>query len=108
MIFALMGVTNERNSRRFTFELTGRGQPRTTVVVAADLDLARRYEIPIQELPLLCLRLLDSWTAGTNETVVFAEKEMIGYANRRKEAKDLAEQKRRAHRLPKPNPRGDA
>ena len=108
MVFALTSVANERNARRFTFKLTGVGQPQTTVVVAADLELARKYDIPFQELPLLCLRLLDGWTAGANESIVFAEKEMIEYANRRQEAKDLAEQKRRAHWPPRPNSGGDA
>jgi hypothetical protein len=108
MVFALTSVANEHNARRFTFELTGSGQPRTTVVVAADLELARKYEIPLQELPLLCLRLLEGWTAGTNASIVFAEKEMIEYANRRSRAKDLAEQKRRAHWPRKPNSGVDA
>ena len=58
MVFALMGFTNEHNLRRFTFELAGSGPPRTTVVVEADMALARKYEIPLQELPLLCVRLL--------------------------------------------------
>ena len=108
MVFALTSVANERNARRFTFKLTGVGQPPTTVVVAADLELARKYETPSQELPLLCLRLLDGWTAGANESIVFAEKEMIEYANSRVKARDLAEQKRRARWPPKPNSGGDA
>jgi len=108
MVFALTGVTNERSLRRFTFELAGSGPPRTTVVVVADMALVRKYEIPLQELPLLCLRLLESRTADANGTVVFPEKEMIEYANRRRAAKDLAEQKRSVHRAAKRYPRGDA
>ena len=102
MVFALTGMSNERNLRRFRFELVGRGVPRTAIVVVADMVLVRRYEIPLQELPLLCLRLLESGPAAApNGTMVFPEKEMIEYANRRREAKDLAEQKRRAHRFAK-------
>ena len=95
MVFALMGFTNELSLRRFTFELVGSGPPRTTMVVVADMALVRKYEIPLQELPLLCVRLLQSWTADADSTAVFSEKEMIEYANRREEAKTLAEQKRR-------------
>ena len=108
MVFALMGFTNEHNLRRFTFELAGSGPPRTTVVVEADMALARKYEIPLQELPLLCVRLLQSWTADADSTAVFSEKEMIEYANRRKEAKDLAERKRHMFRAAKTGAGGDA
>jgi len=57
------------------------------VVVEADMALVRKYEIPLQELPLLCVRLLQSWTADADGTAVLSEKEMIEYGNRRKEAK---------------------
>ena len=108
MVFALMGFTNELSLRRFTFELVGSGPPRTTMVVVADMALVRKYEIPLQELPLLCVRLLQSWTAGADSTAVLSEREMIEYANRRKEAKDLAEQKRHMYRAAKPGAGGDA
>ena len=58
MVFTLTGFTNEGSLRRFTFELAGSGPPRTTVVVIADIALVRKYEIPLQELPLLCVGLL--------------------------------------------------
>jgi hypothetical protein len=108
MVFALMGVTNEGSLRRFAFELAGSGPPRTTVVVVADMALARKYEIPLQELPLLCVRLLESRTANADSTAVFSEKEMIEYANRRREAKDLAERKRHMFRAAKSGAGGDA
>jgi hypothetical protein len=108
MVFALMGFTNELSLRRFTFELVGSGPPRTTVVVVADMALVRKYEIPLQELPLLCVRLLESWTADADSTAVLSEKEMIEHANRRREAKTLAEQKRHMYRAAKPDSRGDA
>ena len=78
------------------------------MVVVADMALVRKHKIPLQELPLLCLRRLESLTAAANGTVVFPEKEMIEYANRREEAKNLAEQKRRQFSAAKPDSRGDA
>ena len=108
MIFALMGTTPDGGLRRFTFELAGSGPPRTTVVVVADMALVRKYEIPLQELPLLCVRQLESWTADADSTAVLSEKEMIEHANRRKEAKDLAERKRQMFRAAKPGAGGDA
>ena len=108
MVFALTSFTDESSLRRFTFELAGTGPPRTTVVVVADMTLVRKYEIPLQELPLLCVRLFESWTADADSTAVFSEKEMIEYANRRKEAKDLAERKRHMFRAAKTGAGGDA
>jgi len=108
MVFALMGFTIELIIRLFHFELVGSGPPRTTMVVLADMALVRKYQIPLQELPLLCVRLLQSWTADADSTAVFSEKEMIEYANRRKEAKDLAERKRHMFRAANPGAGGDA
>ena len=78
------------------------------MVVVADMALVRKYEIPLQELPLLCVRLLESWTANADVTAVFPETEMIEYANRRREAKDLAERKRHMYQAAKPGAGGDA
>ena len=108
MVFALTGFTDESSLRRFTFELAGSGPPRTTMVVVADMALVRKYEIPLQELPLLCVRLLESRTVDTDAPTVFSEKEMIEYSNRRRDAKDLAELKRRSFGRRNPNPQGDA
>lgn len=95
MSFALTGSTTERGFRRFTFESGDKKQPKTTVVVSAEMSLVQKYAIPLQELPLLCCRFLDSWTEGAGHTTVFTEQEMAGYATRRKAAKEqLALQKR--------------
>jgi hypothetical protein len=104
MAFALTGITNERSLRFFAFQLAG-SRPRTTVVVVADMALVRQYEIPLQELPLLCLRLLENGATSPDGTVIFPEREMIEFANRRREAKEFAEQKRRAA---KPDPQGNS
>ena len=104
MAFTLTGVTNADNVRRFTFELAGSGPPRTAVIVFADLALVRKYDIPLQELPLLCLRFLEDGKAAGGGSVAFSEQEMIEYAKGRTLAKELAEQKRRLNRPPAQHP----
>lgn len=115
MIFVLTGVVHQSRARRFTFESGRTAADRARIVVDVDLELARKYGIPLQELPLLCLHLLEgrSLTEGgigrtPGETLQFAEREMIDYANRRIEANASAERKRRARRTPKSNLVGQA
>ncbi len=84
--FVLREIGNERTARRFTFEVAGNGVARTSIVVAVDLDLARKYAISLQELPLLCLRLLERSPSAEN-TVVFSEAEMVDHAKLRADAK---------------------
>ncbi len=108
MSFVLTSLTHEDGARHFTFEQTGKGAARTRILVTVNLELARKYAIPLQELPLLCLRLLEDQTALPEANIVFAESAMIDYAGRRSAAKFSAEQKRLAHRTPKPNNLGSA
>jgi hypothetical protein len=44
--------------RRFAFDCVDSDRARTQVVVRADLSLARKYDIRLQDLPLLCSKLL--------------------------------------------------
>jgi hypothetical protein len=114
MVFVLTGVVHQSNARRFTFESGRNASDRARIVVDVDLELARKYGIPLQELPLLCLHLLEGRneaegrTRGAGEMLEFAESEMIDYANRRIEANASAERKRRARRTPKSNLVGQA
>jgi hypothetical protein len=121
MEFVLIGFRQEKNIRRYAFDAVSSSHVRTHVTVGADLSLARAYRIPLQELPLLCRRLLEDLTeaqtavpakVGTaksqapknsglaSEKLMYTEKEMLGYARDRAVAETLAEQKRRAHRVP--------
>jgi hypothetical protein len=121
MEFVLIGFRQEKNIRRYAFDAVSSSHVRTHVTVGADLSLARAYRIPLQELPLLCRRLLEDLTeaqttqptkagsakpqASKNgglslEKLMYTEKEMLGYAKDRAVAETLAEQKRRAHRVP--------
>jgi hypothetical protein len=109
MEFVLTGFRQESNVRRYAFDAVSATHVRTHVTVSADLSLARKYRIPLQELPLLCRRLLESLTEAPKpgsipelirDGLMYTEKEMLGYAKNRAAAEDLAEQKRRAHRVP--------
>lgn len=60
MKFTLSGFKERNSFRQFAFECAGAGHPKTTIIVAADVGLARKHDIRLQELPLICLRLLES------------------------------------------------
>ncbi|HYP07238.1 MAG TPA: hypothetical protein VER03_13480 [Bryobacteraceae bacterium] len=60
MNFLLAGFKEGSGSRNFSFDCVAADRSRTTVVVGADMALARKYAIRLQELPLLCVRLLES------------------------------------------------
>jgi len=103
--FALTEVVAERSVRRFVFQRAGSGSPGIQVIVVADMSLVRKYEVPLQELPLLCLQLLAKRTDQEDATVVFPESEMIEYADRRRRAK--VEFHRRVPRPGKPAAQND-
>ena len=108
MVFVLTSVANDRGARQFTFEVAGTRPVRTKVVVAVDLELARRYKIPLQELPLLCLHLLEGRAVAPEAPISFSERDMIDYADRCAEAKSVAQRKRLGHRTPRSAALGQA
>ena len=65
MEFVLKGFDTKDSIRRFVFETITADRTRSTVVVTADLTLARRHSIQVQNLPLLCRQLLESRDPGT-------------------------------------------
>lgn len=82
MSFVLLGFSQRDNMRRFFFERTvpGAGVPRERFTVEADTVLARRYKIAMQDLPLLCRRLLDGPDATNSRELVFSEAQMCSHA----------------------------
>ena len=95
MTFVLTGFHTFDNIRQYDFDVVGEDRRRQHVTVGADLDLIRRYGIPLQELPLLCRRLLEGLTKI--ETIMFTETDMERYASERT-AKANALIKRQARR----------
>jgi hypothetical protein len=102
MQFVLTGFTHDLGSRVFAFERVAEDWVRTKCTVSADLALIRRYGIQIQELPLLCRRILDRHEeSGEIGPLIFTEEEMRACADARAAARELAASKKRsAHRPP--------
>jgi hypothetical protein len=82
MQFIFTGFTQDMGFRVFAFEGVGLGRIRIKYTVRADLALLLRYRIPMQELPLLCRRLLERRNENGEEkgAVTFTEDEMRLYA----------------------------
>jgi hypothetical protein len=59
MQYILTGVTHSMEFRVFAFDCVTDHWVRTAYRVRADLALARKHGIPIQELPLLCRAVLE-------------------------------------------------
>ena len=55
-----MSFEQLKGDRQFAFRGVSSDRSKSTVVVSADLQLARRYDIPVQSLPLICRQLLDA------------------------------------------------
>src|SRR6516165_2081401 len=64
MRFILKGFTQEMGFRVFEFEKVDEDQTRTAYTISADLALTRRYDIRIQDLPLLCRLSLERHEAS--------------------------------------------
>ena len=72
--FVFTGFRQDLGFRVFEFDCEGKAQTRTHHAVRADLTLVRKYGLHIQELPLLCRRLLDASEApGTSLTLPEAD-----------------------------------
>src|SRR5947199_3791078 len=60
MTFTLSGFKEGDGLRRFLFQRVDTDRSKSTVIVRADVSLARKHDIRLQELPLICVRLLES------------------------------------------------
>jgi hypothetical protein len=99
MQFTLMGFHQETAFRVFAFTGVAEDRSRTSFTVRADLALSRRYGIQLQELPLLCVALLER-SEHADLNIIFTEDDMRLHASDRSVAKEEAE-RRRASRRPK-------
>lgn len=102
MEFMLAGFKEGDGVRKYRFDWVAADRSRRAVIVCADVSLARKHEIRVQELPLLCRRLLD--TIGETElaaAITLTEDHMIAI---QAAARTAAEKK--PHKPPRrPSPR---
>lgn len=81
--FVLTGFSHDLGFRVFEFDCVDAARTRTHYTVRADLTLVRKYGVHIQELPLLCRRLLDA-SAVAGRSLTLSEAEMIACAEKEK------------------------
>jgi len=114
MMFTLTGFTQDAGCRVFAYEGVGEDRVRIRFTVRADLSLSRKYGIRLQELPLMCLGILErssvSDEAGggepslTQRAMTFTEQAMSQYADDCVAARDAAALKRTSQRRQVPKP----
>jgi len=103
MQFVLMGFTPDIGFRVFEFEGIRADQTRAEFSVRTDLSLARAYGIALQELPLLCRRLLEGRDQGEPQRMLtFTEGEMRIHANIREADREAAKRRTSIRRRPSP------
>lgn len=104
MQFTLTGFTQDTGCRVFAYEGTGEDRVRIKFTVRADLALSRKYGIRLQELPLMCLGILERSSVSdeasgevpviVQRALTFTEDAMIRYADDCVAARDAAALKR--------------
>src|SRR3954465_8685274 len=114
MQFTLTGFTQDEGCRVFAFEGIGEDRARIKFTVRADLALSRKYGIRLQELPLMCLAILERKSviagvdprepAGLERDLTFTEEAMKNYADECNAARDEAALKRSSSRRQTPQP----
>lgn len=76
MSFILLGFSQEADIRHFAFQRVAADGQRSGCTVHADLPMARRFNIKLQDLPLFCRQILNARTEDQTETVIITEEEM--------------------------------
>jgi len=107
MPFILTGFKQDLGFRVFGFERV-LDRIRTRFTVRVDLSLSQRYGIRLQELPLVCRKILEGSNAAEETlAVTFTEAEMLAYAQDCAAARE-AIHKRKPPRKPRPSEAGFA
>ena len=95
MEYVLTSFQHESNIRMFSFDGIDVDHKRTPFTVCVDVGLIRKYEIPLQELPLLCRNLLEKQVTDPQiRALTFTEADMQGHADRRAMALRAAEERK--------------
>lgn len=95
MEFVLQGFNQVVGMRVFAFEGIEANHQRTPFTVSADLSLALRYGIRLQELPLLCRGVLERrHDGGKARAFAYTEDDMRIYAGAVAAQREAARQRR--------------
>jgi hypothetical protein len=98
--YIFSGFRQDANVRQFVFH-TIVSKTKIEFTVGADLVLIQRYQIALQELPLLCRKVLENHPDREHErTFMFTEDDMRQYAKGRAAARELALQQKKRFRPP--------
>jgi hypothetical protein len=106
--FTLIGFSQEGSIRHFAFQSRNDDRSHSDFTVDADTNLIRRYGISLQELPLLCRRLLEEIPVTPGSALTIAEDRMQRHANERQANERIAEEKKRPARKPNSGNLGEA
>ena len=82
MLYVLTGFTQDLGFRVFSFDGVSEDRSRDGYIVKTDLSLIRKYGIRLQDLPLLCRRLLENRDVTIDQhAFTYGEADMRLYAN---------------------------
>ncbi len=112
MQFTMTGFTQDVGCRVFAYEGIGEDRARIKFTVRADLAMSRKYGIRLQELPLMCLGILErsmqADEAGcaapipTDRALSYTEEAMMQYSDECVAARGAAALKRTSLRRQPP------
>jgi hypothetical protein len=80
MYYVLAGFSQHGDVRRYSFQGVADDRSRTQFAVTANVQTARKFNIKVQELPLLCAQLLESTAPTQAQSIVLSEKDMRNHA----------------------------
>ena len=99
MEFALTGFAPDAVFRVFQFDGIKGNVRQSGFSVRTDLSLVRKYSIALQDLPVLCRKLLEDLGEG-NHSLTFTEDQMRTHAQFREAEREVARNKKSMRRIP--------
>ena len=94
--FILKGFSQIMEFRVFEFEGISASSARASFTVRTDLALARKHGIRLQELPLLCRKVLDQYCDEQAQRVfTFTETEMCSHTDNLAALEEAAKHRKR-------------
>ncbi len=98
MKLAYMGFRHETNGvRLYSFEEVVSHEIRKAFLVTADIALLTKHHVRIQEVPMMCLRLLESSAEAEPqlEVLVLTEADMIAHVKAAEDEKAASKKRKR-------------